>query len=152
MRLAVALIFITLCGCELTGDPRKGGLFGWSAAKARARQAERAKQLARAKRRLADETSRTQALNTRESGVKSELANADANQRLRLERLERQYAATLQRAKALEDEAFTSASSSRARRLRAEVETTGGDSRLSPEERIARLRALDRELESPAGR
>lgn len=143
----LAFVSITLCGCELTGDPRKGGFFGWSSAKARARQAERAKKLAKAKRRLASETARARDLRSREGGLSSGLEHADAQERLRLERLERQYEATLQRAKALEDDAFTSASASRARRLRAQVETTGGDASLSAEERIARLRALDREME-----
>lgn len=147
-RLALALVSLALGGCETTGDPRQGGFFGWSEAKAQAREAERGQALTQAGRHLADETGRTRNLRAREGTLSSEIAHADAQQRLRLDRLQRQYAATLQRVKVLEDDAFTSATASRARRLRAEVEATGGDGRLTPEERIARLRTLDRELKA----
>ncbi len=147
-RLALALLSLALGGCETTGDPREGGLFGWSEAKARTRATEREQTLTKAERHLADETGRSRNLQGREGAVSSALARADAQQRVRLGRLQRQYADTLQRAKALEDDAFTSATASRARRLRAEVEETGGDGRLTPEERIARLRMLDRELKA----
>ena len=145
-RFAFAFVAVALTACETTGDPRQGGLFGWSETKAKAREAERERALTQAERSFADEAGRTRNLRTHESNLSSEIARADAQQRLRLERLQRQYAATLQRAKALEDDAFTSATASRARRLRAEVEATGGDVTLTPEERIARLRALDRKL------
>lgn len=139
---------LMLTACETTGDPREGGFFGWSEVKARARGAEREQTLSRGERHLADETGRTRDLRARESLLSSEFAHADAQQRLRLERLQRQFAATRQRVKAFEDAAFTSATASRARRLRAEVEATGGDGRRTPEERIARLRVLDGELKA----
>ena len=147
-RLAVAIAAIALAGCETTGDPRQGGFFGWSEAKARAREDGQVQTLDRAERQLAGETARTRDVRARASAVSSEMDHADAQQRLRMERLERQYAATLQRAKALEDDAFTSATASRARRLRAEVDATYGDRQRTPEERIARLQILDRELKA----
>lgn len=147
-RFAIALAAIVLVGCETTGDPRQGGFFGWSESKARDREAGQVQTLTQAERRLADEASRTPGIRARESAVSSELAHADAQQRLRQDRLQRQYAATLQRAKALEDDAFTSATASRARRLRAEVEATYGDVKRTPEERTARLRSLELELKA----
>ena len=147
-RLAVAIAAIALAGCETTGDPRQGGFFRWSEAKARAREDGQVQTLDRAERQLAGETARPRDMRARASAVSSEMGHADAQQRLRMERLERQYAATLQRAKALEDDAFTSATASRARRLRAEVDATYGDHQRTPEERIARLQILDRELKA----
>lgn len=148
MRLPIALAAIALAGCETTGDPRQGGFFGWSEAKAREREAGQAATLHRAERKLADESGHTRDIRARESAVRSELAHAEPQQRQRQDRLKRQYAATLQRAKALEDDAFTSATASRARRLRAEVETTYADVKRTPEERTARLRSLERELQA----
>lgn len=148
MRLPIALAAIALAGCETTGDPRQGGFFGWSEAKARTRAEGQAETLTQAERRLADESGRTLGIRARASAGTSELARAEAQQRLRQERLQSQYAATLQRAKAVEDDAFTSATASRARRLRAEVEATYGDVERTPEERTARLRSLERELKA----
>ena len=147
-RLAIALAAIVLVGCETTGDPRQGGFFGWSQAKASAREAGQVQTLTQAERRLADESGRTRGIRARESAVSSDLAHADAQQRLRQDRLKRQYVATLQRAAALEDDAFTSATASRARRLRAEVEAAYGDVKRTPEERTARLHSLERELKT----
>lgn len=75
---AAAGLSIALAGCETTGDPRQGGLFGWNAEKAAERQAALAQQEAAAKRAESDAKARTAELDQRQATLRG--ANA-ANQR-----------------------------------------------------------------------
>ena len=75
---AVAALSFALAGCETTGDPRQGGLFGWNAEKATERQAALAQQEAAAKRAESDAKARATELDQRQAKLQD--ANS-ANQR-----------------------------------------------------------------------
>lgn len=89
----VACLGVALCACETTGDPRQGGLFGWSREKAQARQAE-----------LRDQaTSATTARDAEQAAVRTRLAEKGAAEQ-DLAQLERQVQAAEQETRRLEDE------------------------------------------------
>lgn len=73
-RLAVLCATIGACACTTTGDPRQGGLFGWSEAKAEARQDELKQNEADAQRQAASEQQRSTALRGQQAGLGAEAA------------------------------------------------------------------------------
>lgn len=70
--LAVFAIF-TLSACETTGDPRSGGLFGWSEEKARQRQESMEQDAALARRNVDEERLQQVILMQKQSQLRSEI-------------------------------------------------------------------------------
>lgn len=66
---ALAMTVAMLAGCATTGDPQRGGLFGWSESKARDRQHELTRRDMAARDRVADEQIRGDALRERHDGL-----------------------------------------------------------------------------------
>jgi septal ring factor EnvC (AmiA/AmiB activator) len=64
----LVLLVLTLAACKTTGDPREGGLFGWSETKAKERQRDLEREDLEAQRKARDEDHRNQAL-TKERNV-----------------------------------------------------------------------------------
>jgi septal ring factor EnvC (AmiA/AmiB activator) len=58
--------------CETTGNPREGGLFGWSHKKADERQQELEREDASAQQRVTSEEQRRQGLQTKQAGLSTE--------------------------------------------------------------------------------
>jgi hypothetical protein len=141
------LIAWALAGCETTGDPHEGGLFGWSEAKARERQRERQQRVAGEQAALAGETARGQELEAR--GVATDHGIAAANEaHARSEAaLHSQQAALLAKIDALENESPTPATASRVRTYRRRVNTIAAQTAWTIEQRSARLREVEAEVE-----
>ncbi|MEA3209562.1 MAG: hypothetical protein QOE70_2619 [Chthoniobacter sp.] len=146
--LVLAPIFAALAACETTGDPRSGGLFGWSEAKAQDRQSARQAEVSRADHELAGETQRQARLRQRSSGTDGDLAQAIATQHFARERLRSQQDALVSKAEQLEEDSPTAATASRARSLRRKVNTVAANPGLSPAQRAARLRELEAEIDA----
>jgi chromosome segregation ATPase len=66
-----AALFL-LSACETTGDPKQGGLFGWSQGKADQRKSERQSHLGALKQEQQSEESRKGQLSAQASGKRSE--------------------------------------------------------------------------------
>lgn len=67
-----------IAGCESTGDPRQGGLFGWSEERAIARQEQLGQTDQLARDQLAQEQRRTAMLSTQQVGRVDEAASLEA--------------------------------------------------------------------------
>jgi hypothetical protein len=74
----VALLPVALAACQTTGDPRQGGLFGWSEDKARARQAELERENDAAQRSAAQETQRQSTLTEKQGALRTEVQELQA--------------------------------------------------------------------------
>jgi hypothetical protein len=59
LRIIFAVLVITISGCQTTGDPTQGGLFGWSEEKAKLRQNELSQQFVIKQEYLANERSKS---------------------------------------------------------------------------------------------
>jgi len=130
------LVCAALCGCRTTGDPAQGGLFGWSEEKARQRQAEREETLNR-------EEQGTELQQEREAGLRREIRlNAT-----HLEEQQKEISRLLANAEALEREAPTPATASRARRLRRGIDAIREDETLSAGRRWTLLRRYSAEVD-----
>lgn len=64
---AAAALLIALAGCQTTGDPRQGGLFGWSEEKAAERQAAMTRQDSESKRAESEAKARATELGERQA-------------------------------------------------------------------------------------
>lgn len=73
--LAVAVCLLMLTACQTTGNPRSGGLVGWSEDKAKGRQAELEREDALARQNASTELARGQQLETARNVAKSEVAS-----------------------------------------------------------------------------
>lgn len=67
-----------LSACQTTGDPRQGGLFGWSEAQARQRQEALGNEDAQARQRLQAEQARGTELRGRQTGLDQETVRLQA--------------------------------------------------------------------------
>jgi len=65
---------VTISGCQTTGDPNAGGLFGWSPAKARQRQTDLQQQAADSQQQAAAEQSKTQAIRTQRTQLSADVS------------------------------------------------------------------------------
>ena len=84
--LSIALATVALTGCETTGDPMQGGLFGWSESKAVYRRDALHAHVGREQQSLASSRARQQNLRSQESRLNTQLAA----QRAKLDRMERE--------------------------------------------------------------
>lgn len=76
LRCAAAVLLAGLStGCETTGDPRQGGLFGWSETKAIERQSALRDQFFLASEENRAAQNRSDSLRTTESGLRGEVAD-----------------------------------------------------------------------------
>lgn len=79
-RIAAAVLCAaTLAACQTTGDPRKGGLLGWSEQQAMERQRALEVERAAAQRELGQEKRRGAELTTRQSQIGSEVQALQAS-------------------------------------------------------------------------
>jgi len=143
---ASGCLLTVIAACETTGNPREGGLFGWSEAKAQERQAEKRAEVGQAHAGAALEKRRGGAIQRRGRVVERQLLSERARARLAAEGLEQQYRATRSSAELLEEESPTAATASRARVLQERVDFIAGNTALSPAQRRQRLQQLDAEL------
>ena len=84
--LPLALGALALAGCETTGDPTQGGLFGWSEGKAKARSSA----LEQALYVEDDRTGATRRSNRHLEGTQARNSAALASERVRLNRMKAQ--------------------------------------------------------------
>lgn len=124
---------LLLGGCETTGDPTQGGLFGWSEGKARQRQAA----LHEAVSLEQERTDYARAESGRLRAQRSRNASAIASERARLSRMERQL-----------DEVERAGGRGRTTALRSRIQRTRNDSSLDDAQLRARTRELDSEVRS----
>lgn len=71
-RIGLCVFTVALGACETTGNPREGGLFGWSQKKADARQEELARENSDAQGEAASEQSRQVTLQARQGELARE--------------------------------------------------------------------------------
>ena len=135
-RLLLLLCCAGLCGCQTTGDPTQGGLFGWSQKKADARLAEREETLSETQQTARQEEQHAAALN-REVQLNAEDLR---DQQTELSRL-------LADIEALEREAPTPAGASRARAVHRQIDAVRTDESLTAETRWKLLRRYSAEVE-----
>ncbi len=80
LRIAAGLLCAaTLAACQITGDPRKGGLLGWSEQQAMERQRALEFERAAAQRELGQEKQRGSELTARQSQIGSEVQTLQAS-------------------------------------------------------------------------
>jgi hypothetical protein len=137
-----------LMGCATTGDPRQGGLFGWSEAKARDRRKEREDRVTGEQAALDRENARRHTLERRDAGADLGLASATREHQRAEERLHAQETALLAKVDRLETESLTPASASRARTYRRTVNTIAAQPALTTAQRSERLRAIETEIDA----
>lgn len=149
---AATAALLSLAACETTGDPRAGGLFGWSEAKAKERQQEKRDAVVQAESQLSRENERGAALEAHRSGTEQRLSSAQASNQRTEETLRTQRDALLAKCDRLEADSPTSATASRARALRLKVSTVAENASLPTSQRAARLRALEAEIDTARAR
>ena len=141
-----------VAGCQTTGDPTQGGLFGWSESKAQERQRERQTRVVGAEEELSNEENQQRALQARSQGAEHQIAAVQsANQRAQ-QNLRAQQAALIARTEELERESPTPATASRARSWRLKINTVAAQTALSTSERSARLHAIEAEIDAALAR
>jgi hypothetical protein len=150
---ALALLLpcvMLLAACETTGNPREGGLFGWSEAKARERQAARRQQVAAAEGEVAHAERSGAQLGVRKAAASQQVATASSAHERELARLQAKETAIHAKAGQLENDSPTAATASRARQLRLEVEAVSANRTLSLPDRARQLRELETEIDAAA--
>lgn len=139
-----------MTACQTTGDPRQGGLFGWSEAKAQGRLSVRQSSVAQAEAERGREASRSAPLQRRVTETDEAISTAAAANRAATAQVDRQlgrqFWSTLQKARRLEAESPTAATASRARRLQASVQYVASNTALSVSQRMQRLQLLDSQI------
>lgn len=150
--VALTVIAVALCACETTGDPQRGGLFGWSETQARQRQAEKQAAVADAEADLAGESRRSAALHRRRGTTDRKIAAAQSEHARAEHQLRVQQAELLARTDHLDHDCPTTASASRARargrELRRKVNTIASDPSLTIAQRAERLRLVGAAIEA----
>jgi len=141
-----------LTGCTTTGDPRQGGLFGWSEAKARERQKERQDRAAREEAELSRENARANALEARAANTERGLVSATLEHQRDEERLRALQMAVLAKIDQLESESPTPALASRARTYRRKANTIAAQTALTTAQRSERLRGIELEIDTALDR
>ena|GEM_PF-1814204 len=145
---AAAVACLAIAACETTGDPRAGGLFGWSEDKAKARQQEKRDAVSHAESRLSRENERGAALDARRTGTEQRLSSAQAGNQRAEQLLRARRAVLIAKCDQLEAESPTAATASRARALRLKVSTVAENTSLPTSQRAARLRALEAAIDA----
>ena len=137
MRYLLLLpICAMLSGCETTGDPTQGGLFGWSEKKAQQRQEER-------EETLSQEQQTAQSEQQKASTLRGETRRNAAD----LAEQQKEISQLLANADALEREAPTPATASRARQLHHDIDAVRNDDSMSVERRWSLLRKYSAEID-----
>lgn len=149
-RQAIAALAVgAVCaGCETTGDPRQGGLFGWSETKAKARQEERRERIGSAQSELDGQSRQGSALESHDAAIGQKLSaaerqHADAEARLRDEQQ------TLnEKLDRLESASVTPAQASRVRSYRLKANTIAAQTAWTTVQRQAKLQRLERDVDA----
>lgn len=151
-RAAGAMALLVLAACETTGNPREGGLFGWSEEKAKTRQSEKRSLVAEAEAELTRETTHGDALRNRQADAEQTLEAASVQRRRTLDQLRIQQARLRAKTEKLEAESPTAATASRARTYRLKLDTIAAQTSLSPQQRAERLHDLETEIDAALAR
>lgn len=151
-RAAAVMALAALTACETTGDPRQGGLFGWSESKARERQAQRQTRVAGAETELARENAQGTALQSRSETAAQSLRTAEARRVQDEKDLQAFEASLLEKAARLAQNSPTDATASRARAYRLKVSTIAAQKSIPPRSRAERLKALETEIDAALAR
>jgi hypothetical protein len=147
---AIALAAVT--ACETTGDPRQGGLFGWSESKARERQEQRQTRVTGAETELNRESDQGAALQSRAETAEKNLRTAEA-QRIQDEKDLRVFEASLlEKVDRFAQNSPTDATASRARAYRLKVSTIAAQKSMSARSRAERLKPLETEIDAALAR
>lgn len=158
--LGAVAALAALTGCETTGDPTQGGLFGWSESKARARQEEKRSHVAEAESALTREHATGSALEARRSTANRGLSAAEAR-RVREEsarragqekQLQAQRASLIAKTEKLEAGSATDAAASSARAMRRQVEALADEPGRSVQQRSQNLRILETDIDRALAR
>ena len=137
MKIVLLLVCCAvLCGCETTGDPTQGGLFGWSEKKADERIAERQTTLEQAQENARQSQAEAAALR-RDEGANAEELREEQSELSQL----------LADTEELEREAPTPAGASRARVLHRRIDAVRKDESLPAEARWSLLRRYAAEVD-----
>ncbi len=147
-RPLLPLAAMFLASCAVTGNPREGGLFGWSESMAQGRVADRRAQIADADAQLARAQRQGEIENGRLQSVTREESVAARRRDRAHEEIRIREAAIRANAAQLEAESPTPATASRAHRLRVAVDSVARDSRLSKPERVREMRRLELEIDA----
>jgi hypothetical protein len=150
-RLSLAAMVASLGACETTGDPQRGGLFGWSETQARQRQARKQSAVAGATAELSRESDRSAAFDQRRSATDRQITAARHKQQLAEDRLHAQRTALVARTEHLDEDCPTAATASRARakgrELARRVNTIAANPSLTVAQRAEMLRQLEAEID-----
>lgn len=152
-RLAVGLLCCwILASCATTGDPRQGGLFGWSETKAVDRQRQLEATAVRAEGEAGREAARRHALESRNANAGRQLASAPRTGDRGEAELRAQQSALIAKTERLERASPTPALASRARAYREKVNEIAAQTDVSISERKAHLRELEAKVDSALSR
>ena len=150
--VALTMFAVALSACETTGDPQRGGLFGWSETKARQRQAEKQAAVTDAETDLARESGRTAALDRRRKTTEGQIAGVQSEHARAEHQLGVQRDELLARTAHLEDDCPTPASASRARvrgrEFYKKINTIEANRSLTVTQRAELLRWVGAEIEA----
>lgn len=138
---------LLLAGCNTTGDPTRGGLFGWSEAKARQRQQERQDQVGTEQAELNRQAATSQSLESSSARTDQQIATARSEHERAEARLRTQQAALIAKTEQLESQSPTPAGASRARSYRRKVNTVVAQTALPAPQRSIRLQAIEAEVD-----
>ncbi|HEX8294884.1 MAG TPA: hypothetical protein VF593_01175 [Chthoniobacteraceae bacterium] len=152
LRWVAGALAALAAGCETTGDPQQGGLFGWSESKARERQAAKRAAVAGAETQLSRDLRDGETLTSRRTRTEQQLATTNRRRSSELDQLREQESALLRKTQQLEELSPTAATASRARAYRLKVSTVAAQNSLTPRQRSARLRALEGEIDATQAR
>jgi len=150
--VAPAIALAALTACETTGDPRQGGLFGWSESKARERKEQRQTRVARAETELNRENAQGAALESRAETATKSLGAAQARQSQDEKDLRAYETSLLEKVDRLEQRSPTDATASRARVYRLKVSNIAAQQAIPPRSRAERLKPLETEIDAALAR
>jgi len=149
---ASAVALATLTACETTGDPRQGGLFGWSESKARERQEQRQTRVTGAETELNRERAQGADLQSHAETAEKSLRIAEARRIQDEKDLRACEASLLEKVDRLAQNSPTDATASRARAYRLKVSTIAEQKSMPPRWRAERLKPLETEIDAALAR
>jgi len=156
MKLRAALgavaILATLSACETTGNPREGGLFGWSEHKAQDRQAQMESRNATREATLAHEKASSATLEAHDATTSKQLADARARRAREEQQLRAQQSRLVAKTEKLEADSPTDAAASRARAYRLQVNTIAAQTWQTPQQRSDSLHDLEANIDKALAR
>ncbi len=142
------LVALYGAACATTGDPRAGGLFGWSEERARTRQVTRQRQAAGAEWEVAMERQRQTELAHEAARSASDLGRAHANEARASEALREKEEEMIHKTERLESASISPADASLARSFRRKIATIAAQTNLTARDRFMRLMSVESALDA----